>query len=80
MHCLLEGIVHYYCQHVLKLQDDSDMSLHAKPKAYNYNFEEYNMNDYPSNYQLQSKEEDHVLSIHRLLQKLIDADFMLEML
>jgi hypothetical protein len=80
MHCLLEGIVHYYCRHVLKLRDDSDTSSRTKPKAYDYDFEEYNANDCPSNYQLQSKEEDHVASIHRLLQKPIDADFTLEML
>jgi hypothetical protein len=78
MHCLLLGLVQYYCRHVLHLHEDTD--LQAKPTAFDWDWEEYNENDCDPRYAIAEKDVKMVSSIHRLLQRVIDEEFTLDML
>jgi len=79
MHCILEGLVHYHCRHVLRLN-----SATAKTKetvefcpAFAYPWPVYDMNYNSSlqqKYKLSEDDEEQVTDIHEILQRPFECE------
>ncbi|KAJ8482680.1 hypothetical protein ONZ45_g14866 [Pleurotus djamor] len=77
MHCLLEGIIHYHCRHVLCLDRAQLPKTTSQPQAaYAHQWTPYDP-DCPKVCQVNSEKEiDHIAKIHRLLVKPLVVDPM----
>ncbi|KAE9395576.1 hypothetical protein BT96DRAFT_776692, partial [Gymnopus androsaceus JB14] len=69
MHCILEGIVHYHCRHVLCLDDAASNKISADgfQHAYDWPWEAYHPDNVPSAYAVPEKHIVCVGKIHELL-------------
>ncbi|KAE9386611.1 hypothetical protein BT96DRAFT_1083897 [Gymnopus androsaceus JB14] len=69
MHCILEGLVHYHCRHVLCLDDAASTKVSAGGfrHAYDWPWEAYHPDNVPSNYIIPDKHIVCIGKIHELL-------------
>jgi hypothetical protein len=79
MHCLLLGLILFFCRFVLGLQSD-DTSSDKRPVAFQWDWEEYWDADCESGIRVAEHEVKMVSSIHRLLERPINDEFTQEML
>lgn len=68
MHCILEGIVHYHCRHVLRLDASaSKLSADGLKYAYEWDWTPYDPETAPANLQLKEKNIPSVTKIQSAL-------------
>jgi hypothetical protein len=67
MHCLLKGLVHYHCFHILKLNSEQAQVKRQLNPAFSYPWIQYN-SDVPMEYHItQDNEIDQVPKLHKAL-------------
>lgn len=73
MHCILEGLVHYHCRHVLCIDAEVARTIDPQQPAYFYPWAPYNENDPPQFCALKSTEIKQVEEIQQLLMLPINS-------
>ena len=67
MHCILEGIVHYHCRHVLELDTDRARASVPKVPAFSHLWTQYSAG-VPAEYRIKhDKEEKQIAELHHIL-------------
>ena len=67
MHCVLEGIVHYHCRHVLELDAKQAQAIPQMTPAFSYPWTKYSPDILPCYRVKHDKEIDQVSKIHDIL-------------
>ncbi|KAE9391972.1 hypothetical protein BT96DRAFT_789749, partial [Gymnopus androsaceus JB14] len=81
MHCILEGIVHYHCRHVLCLNDTAPkISADGFRHAYDWPWEAYHADNVSSDYAVPQKHIAHISKIHELLCLALEGSNSLSLL
>jgi hypothetical protein len=81
MHCLLLGLILYFCRFVLGLQSNSENTSTKRPAAFQWDWEEYWAFDCDPGYAVSGENEiKMVSSIHRLLERPITDEFTFDLL
>ncbi|KAF9555250.1 hypothetical protein CPC08DRAFT_611241, partial [Agrocybe pediades] len=73
MHCILEGLVHYHCRYVLRLDLSVAKSTERTP-AFAYPWTPYKNNKKPEFQGLDETERQHITSVHDLLERPLHGD------
>lgn len=68
MHCVLEGLVHYHCRYVLRL-DSAEAKLTTQKAAFAYPWTQYDSNTDPRYQCFDDKDQKQIVSIHTLLER-----------
>ena len=67
MHCILEGLVHYHCHHVLGLSTQHAATSDPMVPVFAYSWMNYSL-DIPAEYHVKhEKEIQHIYDIHKIL-------------
>jgi hypothetical protein len=67
MHCILEGLVHYHCRHVLQLSTQNAATSDPILPVFAYSWTNYST-DIPAEYHVKhEKEIQHIYDIHKIL-------------
>jgi len=67
MHCILEGLVHYHCRHVLCL-DSAQAKINTQP-AFSYPWTQYDDNINPEYDGFTDKDQKELIATHNLLER-----------
>ncbi|KAJ6580210.1 hypothetical protein B0H10DRAFT_1673423, partial [Mycena sp. CBHHK59/15] len=79
MHCVLEGLVHYHCRRVLRLDAEVAKKSEEKVAAFSHEWHAYNLETTPNQYHIKNAKEEHQITlIHRTLVSLIVLLFTTE--
>ncbi|KAF7324374.1 hypothetical protein MVEN_02647000 [Mycena venus] len=71
MHCILEGIIHYHCRHVLQIDAEAAKDEEAPVPAFEYDFHSYDPDDA---IRVESeKEQNQIDSLHAILVLPLDG-------
>nr|GAT44655.1 predicted protein [Mycena chlorophos] len=70
MHCILEGLVHYFCRYVLRIDAEVARKREGANLAFDHDWVEYDPDDCPADYLLEKQEKESA-QIHRIHNKLM---------
>jgi hypothetical protein len=73
MHCILEGLVHYHCRHVLEIDAEKAQSAEKPAQAFSFQWPRYVDAEVAERFKLKTVDLQTVLKLHKLLETALNS-------